>query len=156
MGYIYKIACNVTDDCYYGRCNGKYNRMSKHTARNNNTASKQIIDRGNYTFSIIEDNLDYDVAIEREYFYITTHKCVNITIPWTESDSKIIRHRREESDRYAANPELYKQKALDRYYTKHSTIRAKCNEKIQCECGKLYTYGNKSRHFKTHKNIVLL
>jgi hypothetical protein len=150
MGYIYKIVCNITNECYYGRCNGKYNRLNCHTARSNNTSSKQIIDRGNYTFTIIEDNLEDDILVEKEYFYIKNNDCINITTPYTNEDNKIIRHRQEESNRYYTNQEYYKNKSKKNYYKNHTKIRADRNQKILCECGKEYTKGNKSRHYKTH------
>jgi hypothetical protein len=31
--------------------------------------------------------------------------------------------------------------------------KKKLNEKINCECGGLYTYNNKARHFKSNKHL---
>jgi hypothetical protein len=151
MGYIYKILCNITNECYYGRCNGKYSRINCHTAKNNPTISKQIIDRGNYTFSIVEDNIENNLIIEREYYYIKNFECINKTLPYIETDDKLHRHRQEEKDRYYTNQEFYKKKSNENYHKNRESIRAERNQKILCECGKEYTKGNKSRHLKTHK-----
>lgn len=154
MGYIYKIVCNITNEVYFGKCNGTYNRLSEHTCKSNNTSSKQIIARGNYQFIIIENDIEDPILLrDREYFYITTYECINQTIPWVESDSKLHRHRKEERDRYYTDVEKYKKKNKDRYYEKHAEIRADKNSKIVCECGIEYSKGNKLRHFKSQFHI---
>jgi hypothetical protein len=150
MGYIYKIFCNITNESYYGKCNGKYNRLNCHICKSNSTSSKQIIERGDYTFSIIEDNIEDNLLTEREYYYITKCECINKTIPYVVNDNKIHRHRLEEKDRYYSNQEFYKKKSSKNYYKNKEKILAERKKKILCECGKEYTKGNKSRHIKNH------
>lgn len=154
MGYIYKIVCNITNEVYFGRCNGKYSRINCHISHGNKTISKQIIDRGNYQFIIIENDIeDIELLKNREYFYITTNECINKTIPFIENDNNTNRHRIEEQKRYYKDIEKYKKKSIDRYYAKHTEIRAYQNTKIVCVCGREYTKGNKLRHFKSQFHI---
>jgi hypothetical protein len=152
MGYIYKIVCNLTNEIYYGKSNGKANqRLNSHKCKSNESSSKQIIERGNYSFSIIEDNIEDNLLTEREYFYIKNNECININTPYIDGDNRYTRMLQKLKNNYNENPELYKKKSIDRYYNNHTKIREQRNEKIMCECGKEYTRGNKARHFKTHK-----
>ena len=150
MGYIYKIICNITNECYYGQSNGKSNRLNGHTCKCNKTMSKPIIERGNYQFIIIENDIIDDILLtEREYYYITNFDCVNKTIPYTINDSRVMRHRKEEKERYYSNQE-HLQKKSNEYYLKNSeSISEKRKVPIICECGKVYTIGNKIRHLKS-------
>jgi signal peptidase I len=159
MGFIYKIFCNQTGECYYGqsreiKCNRRFNN---HTIKSNSTTSSSIIDRGDFQFVIIEDGVDNNMLKEREYYYITNNECVNQTIPWVENDNKSHRHRKEEKDRYYTNQEFYKKKANDYYYTNQLKIQENRSAEIVCECGIEYTKGNKLRHLKSkfHLNKIL-
>jgi hypothetical protein len=156
MGYIYKILCNITNECYYGRCNGKYSRINCHTAKSNNTSSKTIIERGNYNFIIVENDIEDDLIIEREYYYIKNFECINQQLPFIESDNNLHRNRKAGKDKYYTNKEFYKKKTNDHYYNNHTKIRADRNQTILCECGKEYTKGNKNRHLNSlfHKNNI--
>ena len=151
MGFIYELICNTTGERYFGKSNGNYDRFTAHKKKSNTCTSKIIMDRNNYVFNILETT---DKLEEREYYYITNFECINKNIPYTEEDSKIIRHRKEEKERYYLNQEFYKQKSNNRYYENHTVIREQRNKKIICECGETYTYGNKARHFKSkiHKS----
>jgi hypothetical protein len=156
MGYIYKILCNITNECYYGRCNGKYSRINCHTAKNNKTVSKQIIDRGNYTFIIVENDIEDDLIIEREYYYIKNFECINHTLPFIETDNKLHRNRKGEKDRYYTNKEFYKKKANDHYHNNIEKIKEKRKEKMICECGREINKTSKLVHLKSlcHKNYI--
>ena len=121
--------------------------------KNNTTTSKPIIDRGNYSFLIIEDDIDADKLNEREYHYIKNFQCVNMTIPYTDEDSKLIRHRAEEKKRYDENKNFYIIKSRKRYEEKKEEINRKKKEIIVCGCGFDYTLGNKIRHLKTKRHI---
>ena len=157
MGYIYKILCNLTSECYYGKSKGGYNRFINHTYKNNTCSSKQIIERGNYQFVIVEDNIDISLLTDREYYYITNFECVNNTIPYVDNDDKAKRHREEEKQRYYNNQEFYKKKSNEQYYKNHDKIRMDKNSKIKCTCGLEYSKGNKMRHYRSnfHKNNTI-
>ncbi len=156
MGYIYKILCNLTGECYYGKSKGGYNRFINHTCKSNTCSSKQIIERGNYQFIIVEDNIDILLLRDKEYYYITNFKCINNTIPYVVQDNKAKRHREEEKKRYYNNQEFYKKKSNELYYKNHDKIRMDRNSKIKCVCGLEYSKGNKMRHYRSnfHKNKV--
>ena len=55
MGYIYIIKCNITGDYYIGSTRNMANRMKGHRCSSNNTASKVIIERGDYKVDILEE-----------------------------------------------------------------------------------------------------
>ena len=58
--------------------------------------------------------------------------------------------------KYQNNKEHYKQKSSENYYNNKETIREKMNAKCHCECGVVYSYGNRLRHFnsKHHKKFL--
>ena len=58
--------------------------------------------------------------------------------------------------KYQNKKEHYKQKSSEKYYNNKEAIREKMNAKCHCECGVVYSYGNRLRHFnsKHHKNFL--
>jgi hypothetical protein len=91
-GIIYKIVCNETGEVYYGSTQRSLNnRMIGHKAsckrwkegKTNYITSFNIIDRGNYSYSLIETvECDEKKQLEaRERFYIENNECINKTIP---------------------------------------------------------------------------
>ena len=58
--------------------------------------------------------------------------------------------------KYQNKKEHYKQKSSENYYNNKEAIREKNNAKCACECGVIYSYGNRLRHFnsKHHKNFL--
>ena len=161
MGFIYKITCNITNECYYGKSNlTEKLRLSAHTSKSNQSQSKQIIERGNYTFMVVEDNIEKDNLTEREYFYITNNECINIHIPYIKDTDKNERNKIQMNKMYKENEEFkIKQiKYSNQYYhINKDTITEKRKEKILCKCGVYYTFQNNSRHTKSikHQNYLL-
>jgi len=159
MGFIYKIICNITGECYYGKSTMKENlRLNAHKSKSNVCQSKQIIKRGNYTFLIVEDNIeDLTELSNREYYYITNFECINMTIPFTTEDNRLHRHRKEAKQRYYDNKEIILQKKKEFYEANKERLNAIKRQVIECNCGQSYTKGNKLRHFKTikHQNYLL-
>lgn len=91
-GIIYKIQCNVTGEVYYGSTQQSLNRrISNHKSKCKGwkegkcryTTSFQIIERGNYSYSLIEtvDCEDRKQLETRERMFIETNECINKTIP---------------------------------------------------------------------------
>ena len=91
-GIIYKIECNVTGEVYYGSTQQSLNlRMSGHKSgckawkleNAGHSTSYDIIDRGNYSYSLIEkvDCEDIKQLHTRERYYIENNDCVNHVIP---------------------------------------------------------------------------
>ena len=83
-GYIYKIKCLETNECYYGSTTNFIKRKSAHinykNYDNRDCISSKIIDRNNYTIDIIEE-IDIDnkeELLNREQYYIDNFDNINI------------------------------------------------------------------------------
>jgi hypothetical protein len=81
MGFVYLIKCNITNECYIGSSmqKNKKQRLGEHKTKNNPCVSKQIINRNNYEYIILEDILDIDKKQLRikEQEYIDKYDCIN-------------------------------------------------------------------------------
>jgi hypothetical protein len=111
-GIIYKIVCNETGEVYYGSTQYSVNkRITQHKSqckrwkegKTNYTTSFQIIERGNYSYSLIEiaDCEDRKQLETRERMFIETNECINKTIPcrtmkewYDENQDTIIEQRK--------------------------------------------------------------
>jgi len=85
LGHIY-IIWDIDDHnlVYYGSTYDLKTRMNKHEClKTNKCTSKQIIERGNYKYDILEthENIDEYDLVERERWYILNKVCVNKQIP---------------------------------------------------------------------------
>jgi hypothetical protein len=168
---IYEIVCNITNEKYYGSTTTtETRRLDSHKCKSNTCTSKQIIDRGSYTFNVIE-RLDNPTKLElliKEKEYITRNECINKLIPaQTEEElknniknGKVIYYKKNEDRLKEYGKEWYfknKEKTLGnvhKYYKKNrDLILLKNKEVIMCECGVNYTYGNKLRHQQSKKHI---
>lgn len=84
---IYDIKCNITGDIYVGATTQKLcNRMTGHRSdakRNTSCRSKQIINRRDYSYSLIEDYPcdRKEQLTARERYWIEKLECVNKVIP---------------------------------------------------------------------------
>jgi len=69
MGYIYIIKCNITGEYYIGSTRNLEQRIRRHRCPSNSTASKAIIQRGDYKVDILEEIEDgVDLCFkEQEY-----------------------------------------------------------------------------------------
>jgi len=159
MGYVYKILCNVTSEVYIGsskteecKTGGrKYYRLSGHKW-GNRCSSKTIIERGNYQFIILENNVENHLLREREHFYITNIQCVNRNVPYVEGDGRKDRNNKRSSESYQENKEEKKEKSKENYYKNRTQIREKLNTKVLCDCGVEYSLGNKLRHHNSNRH----
>ena len=106
IGHIYVIwDCEDHNLIYYGSTQQIFEeRMKRHKARNNKCSSKQIIERGNYEYAILEthENIDEYDLVERERWYILNKVCVNQVVPhrtkaewYQDNKEKIAKHRKE-------------------------------------------------------------
>lgn len=157
MGFIYKITCNITNECYYGSSKIKSNlRLNSHKSKSNQSISKQIIDRGNYTFIILENDIEDDKLIEREYYYINGFDCINKNKPCIKEDNKLYRKRVQELQRYYDNKEEILKQRKENYNKNKEQISIKRKQTYTCDCGSIIQMGEKSRHNKTgiHKKYL--
>jgi hypothetical protein len=105
-GKIYKIVCNETGEIYYGSTIQKYlsSRMNEHRCKKN-CVSRQILDRNNYYYELVENyscNNVYELRL-REKWYMLNNDCINKNIPtriskeWKEDNKdKLIEQRRQD------------------------------------------------------------
>lgn len=161
MGFIYKIECNVTGEVYYGQsADTEYNRFTHHKSKGNKCSSKTIIDRGNYTWTVLENDVDVLQLRTREHFYITNNECINKYIPFIEGSGKKERTKIACNRLYAENEEFrtrLKQYSKDYYVANKEEIEKKRKAKIKCECGGRYTHINRLRHESSliHKKYLI-
>ena len=161
-GKIYKITCKETNEVYIGStvqllCN----RKSSHVNNCNHCVSKQIIERDNYKFELIE-NYPCDTARElhaREQYWVdNTENTINKQRQF-ESEEAFKIHRKEyqkklgEAYRNGDKREEYLKKKKEYNLKNIDTIKAHKSEVIQCECGGSYTRSHKSTHMKTKKHL---
>jgi hypothetical protein len=143
-GIIYKIACNETGEVYYGSTQQSLNiRISKHKSKckawketngRDYISSFQIIDRGNYSYSLIEtvECEDKRQLEARERFYIENNECINKYIPC-----------RTNKEYREANKENLKEQ--------HKAYYEANKEKIK-ECSKVFWEQNKDQLQLNRKN----
>ena len=165
---IYKIHCNVTGEDYYGSTKNLDNRMNVHRLGKKFCKSKQIIDRCDYTVTVIE-TIDVETkqdALWRERYYTDNFPCVNEAVPIVSKQETIERGKnyylanREEilsrvkaySESHAEQVKGYKKKW---YETNKDAIRKKSAEKCLCEvCNVLISRNNMSAHKKSKSHIA--
>jgi hypothetical protein len=130
---IYKIVCNETDEVYIGKTTKTLEeRLRHHRFNGNSTNSKQIILRGDYVMSQIDECDTEEESIELEAFYIrNTDNCVNIQIPgrtrqeyYEENKDEILEKNKEYREE---NRENILQKKKEYYYNNRGEILKKCN-----------------------------
>ncbi len=133
-GIIYKIVCNETGEVYFGSTQKSLNvRMTEHKSqckrwkegKCNFTTSYQIIDRGNYSYSLIEMvECEEKKQLEaRERYYIENNECINKVIPcrtvkeYNEDNKEaIIEYQKEYQKEYEeANKDHLKEYRRKRY-----------------------------------------
>ena len=169
IGYIYKIHCNVSGKDYYGSSRDVkarlHNHKKDHRDKVGNCTSKEVLEAGNWTHTIMEE-VEYDgVNTEplriRETYYIDNFPCVNINRPYITKEEEIeyqkqYRSRPEYNERrkehYRANPDAALARAKA-YYEKNKTmIDARNAQRVQCGCGTEHARSSTLRHKKTKKH----
>jgi len=125
------------------------------------TTSYQLFeeDENNVQIYLIENYPcnNKDELTSREGYWIKKFDCVNKVIigrtkqQWTIDNAEKLKEMKQEY--YIDNKEKLKARSNKRYIEKKEEILKLHSEKINCECGITYTYGHKSRHFKTIKHL---
>ena len=157
-GKIYKIECNLTGEIYIGSTRRTMQlRMQDHNKAGNGCLSKQIIERGNYTPSIIQDYpcRNKQELWWRERYYIENMECINTIPPIISDDEK----KQREVDKYQNNKE--------RWFTTDQCLKRKIyrdkpeNKEKQKEVAQKWYYENVDRirsaqkeYRATHKEQV--
>lgn len=145
-GIIYCIVCNETSERYYGSTfRDIVTRMRQHTSNSNKCSSKQIIERGNFSFQILlecfVENKQQLHKIEADF--IKNNKCVNEIVPYRskEEQKQLIRDY-QRGDKF-------------KIYTKnyYEVYNSKFTESIKCGCGGGWKYAcDKNKHLKTKRH----
>ena len=170
MGIVYKLLCNETGECYIGSANTKKNyndRRSGHKQMYEGKlcSSSKIIERGNYTFSIIEENIFIDIELRKreQYWMDISDHVINskraYTSPelakqqhkeWREANKDIIKEKHIQY--YLDNRDHKIAYDVDYYNAKKEIIKAQKREPVLCECGLWSQRGVIARHRKTKKH----
>lgn len=172
---IYKLSCNITGEDYYGSTVNYKQRIGTHKTNTQIQNAKRkctartIIDRGDYTFSIVEE-CNFETKTElliRERYYIDTFPCINIAMPYkTTEEKKEVRMKYAEENKevinenkanyYKDNREKLIIKSHERYHNNKVEINKKKQEKITCECGVIFTRSHRARHVKSKTHLKIL
>ncbi len=140
IGYIYKLICSETGDCYYGSTINPVKRFARHRQQNNTCKSKGLIKP---TMHIMEmkKNISKNDLQSIEKYYILNNNCVNKNVPkrtykeWYKQ--KIIDNPNYQKEKY----QKYEGKSRNERTRKH------------CECGGKYIQRNLKIHLLTNKHI---
>ena len=115
------------NDCYIGSTKHPlHKRLSQHKSPHNRCCSKIIIEQGDYKMEKI-DEVDPEERFKKEQEYIDALSTLNQHTCCSE-------HR----DDYQRQ-----------YFLAH-------RNKTTCDCGGIFTYDHKARHFKSQKHVNFL
>ena len=115
------------NDCYIGSTKHPlHKRLSQHKSPHNRCCSKIVIESGNYQIEKI-DEVDADERFQKEQQYINKFSTLNQHVCYSEFRDNY--HRQ--------------------YFLAH-------RDKTNCNCGGVYTYDHRARHFKSQKHINFL
>jgi hypothetical protein len=178
IGKIYKIVCNITDECYIGStCEPTLAmRLSKHVAcykrwKSGNCGKVtcyDIIDRGDYKILLIEcfpcnnkDELNSrEGHVTREYKKNSDIVCINKRIESRTKREYYLDNKIKIDERnkryYKDNFEKNKDKSHTYYMTNKDKINKYASKKITCECGSCFRISDKARHERSQKHQVYL
>jgi hypothetical protein len=120
LAYIY-IIYDIEDQnlIYYGSTCDLKARMCRHKClKINKCTSRQIIERGNYKYAILEthENIDEYDLVERERWYILNKPCVNKKIPhrtraeyYQDNKEKLAEYYQDNKEKIAEQQKEYRQ-----------------------------------------------
>ena len=131
-GKIYHIVCNITGETYYGSTVQKICvRMGGHRKKDSECCSKQILERGDYYYGLVEDykcdNLEQ--LLMRERYYVDNNDCVNKRSP--------IRTKEELAAKKAASAKTYREENKEELLAKAKVYHEEHKEEVAAR-GKVY------------------
>jgi hypothetical protein len=172
---IYKLHCNITGEDYYGSTKDYKQRISIHKCSTEKQLSKrqcmskQIIDRGDYTFSIVEECY-FETAQQlkqRERYYFENFPCINKVVPYKSREEKLQKNRdrsksgvdKDKREQYRAeHKEELAEKQRARYNNNKEEHKARRKATAYvCVCGiNVSSTSNRSQHEKSqrHQNFI--
>jgi len=129
MGYIYIIKCNITGDYYIGSTCNVASRIMGHRSCSNKTASRDIIERGNYSVDILEE---IEEGLDMRF------------------------KEQEHIDRLMSDKLVNRQRAMRSEY-ENALIQYESNKCMcECECGTHIRRNHMSRHRRSAKHNNLM
>ena len=133
------IECNINNERYIGSsmCKNKNERLYRHKTINN-TVSKQIINRNNYEYIILQDIFDIDKKqlLIKEQEYIDKYDCINKKRAYRTEEQKkkyyeknkekIKEYKKEYNKKYNINNKEYKKEYNKeyRFFNKYNDVIA--------------------------------
>jgi hypothetical protein len=121
---IYIYKLYNANDCYKGSTKHPlHKRLSQHKSPHNRCCSKLIIEQGDYQIEIIAE-VDAEERLQKEQEYIDALSTLNQHTCYSP----------------------YRDNYHRQYFLAHRT-------KTTCNCGGVYTYDHRARHFKSQKHI---
>jgi hypothetical protein len=157
---IYKIVCNITNEMYVGSTTNFLARQNAHKVNSNKCVSKQIIDRDDYYFEIVEEldeNSTTHQLLLRENYWIIELNSINKVLPLLTDEQRLIHNKKtyeknkiKSKEYYYNNKEKQLLNVLNYRTLNIDLIKEKVGKTQLCSCGKTYTYGNRLRHFKSN------
>ena len=113
-----------SNDCYIGSTKHPlHKRLSQHKSPHNRCCSKIVIEQGDYKIEKI-DEVDSNERFQKEQEYIDALSTLNQQTCYSEFRDNY--HRQ--------------------YFLAH-------RNKTDCNCGGVYTYDHRARHFKSQKHV---
>ena len=165
LGHIYAIwDCEDHNLIYYGSTNMIFEeRMIRHKARTNKCSSKQVIERGNYEYTILEtyENIDEYDLVERERWYILNKVCVNQVVPhrtkaewYQDNKEKIKEYYQDNKEKIAERHKEYRQNNKEKIaeYRQNNKDKAKEYNYKYCQEHKDELNEKNSKYYQKHKD----
>jgi len=113
-----------SNDCYIGSTKHPlHKRLSQHKSPHNRCCSKIVIESGDYKIEKIAE-VDAEERFQKEQEYIDALSTLNQQTCYSQFRDNYHRH----------------------YFLAH-------RDKLNCNCGGVYTYDHRARHFKSQKHI---
>jgi hypothetical protein len=166
-GYVYKITNADESIVYVGSTSltlttrwklhiSSYQRWLNGKNKCQATIYYHFKDHGvdKFTISLLSEH-DVDDRKQLNHFeqlVINTTRCVNmVPAHKTEEEKRVQKQTYRDSHKDKATL-----RAKQHYEANKDRIKARANERIECECGNTYTRYNKSRHIRSNKHLMSL
>ncbi len=140
---IYFIQCLETGEVYIGSTKQELSARIKGHRNWKVCSCKEIIDRGNYIYDILEEVEESQRYIREQYYMDTTDNCINKYKARTGLSRK-----ESEKQRYIKN----RHKILEHQKQYKLLNQDKIKQTYTCECGKTLLVYGKPRHLKSKKH----
>ena len=158
-GKIYKVLSPNHSLVYYGSTvQTLEQRMVHHRCTGNKATSKQIVAAGDAVIELIEKypcmNKHELEDREAEVMQADWDGCVNEMVPGVIRRAGGMKAYQKEYKKEWYEENRVKLRAQHREYYGNNAekVKARQNEKHQCECGGKFTHVNKARHFRSKKH----